>query len=174
MWSHLTFNLLRYKLLHPFYRRRIRGWEGKNLALDLTFGTCSGQNSSTTIFPPSRLPLHHRSLGTKDFPSKGKAWLLTSCQLLPNPLLGGEWRQGLWIHLMEDSLPWHYPSVCMITPSSPCFRASPLTRFAFLEVYQVSLWSLAEQHLKESPWFPLESPGRDPALWLELHSGLFS
>lgn len=158
MWSHLTFNLLRYKLLHPFYRRRIRRWEGKKLALDLTFGTCSGQNSSTTIFTPSRLPLHHRSCGNKSFPLRGP-----TINQLPT-LAKRTSRRRVKARSTNPShggiSPLALLSVCMITPSSPCFRAGPLTRLAFSEVYQASLCSLAEQHLKESPWFPLESPGK--------------
>lgn len=119
MWSHLNFNFLRYKLLHPFYRRRLRGWKGKKLALDLTFGTCLGQNSSPTIFPHSSFlfitGLCHRERDSSSVTQKlweqkvqrvkSAAWTLTNCQLLPNPLLRGEWGQGLQTHLMLDSLP---------------------------------------------------------------------
>ena len=171
MGSHLTFNYLRYKLLYPFCRRSIRWWEGKNLALDLTSWTCSGSNSHTTIFPPSRLPLHHRFIPYR-----------VGEQICP---------QELWEQKVQRAKPEYQPiaNICqthfleeregkVYRPTSrrnlslgatcqpawwrPVTLASGLVPWlaCLLGSLPASLWPLAEQHLKESPWFSLEGLGK--------------
>lgn len=138
MGSHLTFNYLRYKLLYPFCRTSIRRWEGKNLALDLTSWTHSGSNSHTTIFPPSRLPFHHRFIpyrvGEQICPQelweqkvqRAKPEYQPIANICQTHFL--EEREGKsQTHLTQEPLSWCSLWVCMVTSSGPCFRAGPLT-----------------------------------------------
>lgn len=48
----------------------------------------------------------------------------------------------------------------MITSSDPWFRVGALTSLACSIAFQASLCLLSKQHLKKSPWFPLEDNGK--------------